>query len=344
MTTKDSGNEPSKNSGAQPSRKNEKSITRVRFIAATKTDFVKFGDTIQGRFQVLGKLRDGGFGQIYKATDKTTKSEVVIKVEKVVENEPNPESDVLAKFQGCKNCPRFYGSGTIGKKFSFIAMQLLGKNLNELRLGCKLKPQRFSAGTAHRLILQCLQAVESLHGLGFIHRDIKPANFSMGSLEEDCNTVFMLDFGTCQSYKNEDGSHRPYKEKLPFRGSTRYASLNAHEGKEQSRRDDLCSVFYSYCELMTGPLPWRKSNDSETVATIKRQTTIEQLSQEMPPGADQFAKQIRGLKYEESPRYNEIADWLTKCLNEFKIQMTDPFDWQVAECKVFMHWSVKKPN
>lgn len=32
-------------------------------------DYAKVGDVIDGRFRILGKVREGSFGQIYKALD-----------------------------------------------------------------------------------------------------------------------------------------------------------------------------------------------------------------------------------------------------------------------------------
>ncbi|CAM9512841.1 unnamed protein product [Sphacelaria rigidula] len=36
----------------------------------------------------------------------------------------------------------------------------------------------------------------------------------------------------------------------------RYASLGAHEEKDQSRKDDLQSLLYVFLDLYLGKLPW----------------------------------------------------------------------------------------
>jgi tau tubulin kinase len=50
-----------------------------------------------------------------------------------------------------------------------------------------------------------------------------------------------------------------------FRGTVRYASVNAHKNKEMGRHDDLWSLFYMLVEFMVGQLPWRKIKDKVSI-------------------------------------------------------------------------------
>ena len=49
----------------------------------------------------------------------------------------------------------------------------------------------------------------------------------------------MLDFGLARQYTNAAGEVRPARAAAGFRGTVRYASINAHKNKEmgRSRRD-----------------------------------------------------------------------------------------------------------
>lgn len=141
-------------------------------------------------------------------------------------------------------------------------MELLGSNLEELR---RARPRkRFSNSTTVRLGIQCLEAIEALHRSGFLHRDVKPANFAMG-LGAEQRAVFIVDFGLARRYVTDDGRLREQRDSAGFRGTVRYASVNAHAKVDVGRRDDLWSLLYVLIELRRGSLPWRKIHDKNEV-------------------------------------------------------------------------------
>ena len=80
---------------------------------------------------------------------------------------------------------------------------------------------------------------------GFLHRDIKPSNFAVGD-EGNKEKIYVLDFGLAVKFLDlETLDMRRAKAKPGFRGTVRYASLNAHRGLELGRADDMESLFYS---------------------------------------------------------------------------------------------------
>ena len=54
----------------------------------------------------------------------------------------------------------------------------------------------------------------------------------------------MLDFGLARQYTNASGEVRPARAAAGFRGTVRYASINAHKNKEMGRLMDSLLVFF----------------------------------------------------------------------------------------------------
>lgn len=57
------------------------------------------------------------------------------------------------------------------------------------------------------------------------------SNFSMGRLPYNCRKVYMLDFGLARQYTTATGEVRAPRAAAGFRGTVRYASINAHKNR-----------------------------------------------------------------------------------------------------------------
>lgn len=199
-------------------------------ITMTSEDLLQPGHVVKERWKVVKKIGGGGFGEIYEGLDLVSKELVALKLEsaKQAKQVLKMEVAVLKKLQGREHVCRFIGCGR-NDRFNYVVMQLQGKNLAELR---RSQPRgAFSLSTTLRLGLQILRAIQSIHEVGFLHRDVKPSNFAMGRTQHSSRKVYMLDFGLARQYVTTTGEVRPPRAAAGFRGTVRYASVNAHKNK-----------------------------------------------------------------------------------------------------------------
>ena len=140
-----------------------------------------------------------------------------------------------------------------------ITYQLLGHSLKSF-----LDSQEHSFSLKNILFIgiSIIKILKQLHTeTNIIHRDIKPSNILYS---RDMKTIFLIDFGiSCVQ-----SSQNPTKE--PFKGTIRYASLNAHSELPQLYKDDLESLGYVLLDLYYKKLPW----DFQTSSSEIHQTKI----------------------------------------------------------------------
>jgi hypothetical protein len=99
------------------------------------------------------------------------------------------------------------------------------------------------------------------------------------------------------------------KEHKNLTGTARYASLNAHLGMEQSRRDDLESLGVVIVYLLKGSVPWQGlcaptvEERFKKILETKLSTTSEKLCSNLPKQILDYFNLVRRLEFEEAPNY-----------------------------------------
>ena len=130
--------------------------------------------------------------------------------------------------------------------------------------------------------------MQLIHLRGFIHRDIKSENFLVG-FNQNINKIYAIDFGIAKRFLHpRTMEHIPMKQHGGLIGTARFASINAHLGLEQSRRDDMIALGYLLVYLAKGKLPWQKvraknkQRKYEKILALKQQSTPEILCKDLP--------------------------------------------------------------
>ncbi|CAJ0604845.1 unnamed protein product [Cylicocyclus nassatus] len=269
------------------------------------------GTILSKKFRLEKMIGGGGFGQIYRATDVDMGTVVAAKVEPQSEDAGRMvlEQMVLTKLVGTRHSPRLFASGSLNN-YNFIVMQMLGRNLTELR---KAQPERrFTVHTTVRIGVQMVEALKAVHELGFLHRDVKPSNMCVG-IGEHRRIIYLVDFGMTRQYRLPNGDFRKERVYAAFRGTMRYVSLAVHERKEQGPVDDLWSIYYTLVELAEGGLPWRTITDHDEIFQLKRRLSYYDLCRYLPRHFEMFPILLRDLSYTSIPDYNRLMVSLKRC-------------------------------
>ncbi|XP_043830884.1 casein kinase I-like [Dromiciops gliroides] len=293
---------------------------------------------VGGKYHLIKKIGSGAFGDIYLATNLLTGQDVAVKLESQRSKHPQLlyESKVYRILQGGVGIPhmRWFGQE---KSYNVLVMDLLGPSLEDLFNYCSRK---FSLKTVVMLADQMITRIEYLHSKNFIHRDIKPDNFLMG-MGRHRNKLFLIDFGLAKKYRDgKTKQHIQYRDDKHLTGTARYASINAHLGVEQSRRDDLESLGYVLMYFNRTSLPWQglrgasKMQKYEKISEKKMTTPIETLCKGFPPEFAIYLNYCRSLRFEETPDYSylrQLFSLLFRSLAQPHQEGDYTFDWTILK-------------
>jgi serine/threonine protein kinase len=223
---------------------------------------------IEGKYEILEKLREGGMGAIYKVRHRLLDE---IRVIKLMRQQLMQDEELKSRFlrearMAIKlrhpNIAQLYDFTLDDDGTAFIVMEFIdGTNLEDVVVLHGPPPVDFALEIAQ----QSLRALGYLHTRGFIHRDISPDNLMLTEDADGQPLVKLIDLGLARTLDNVGDSH--LTQTGTFLGKLRYASPEQFKAEGNiGARADLYAFGVVLYVLLTGKFPIQGNDPSALVA------------------------------------------------------------------------------
>ncbi|OIP32420.1 MAG: hypothetical protein AUK47_20575 [Deltaproteobacteria bacterium CG2_30_63_29] len=180
------------------------SVLMSELMASNGPALLLPGTLLDGRYEILEFVGEGGFATVYKAKQVRINRIVAIKVLNVDSNTVEVasfqerfirEAQTAAKINH-PNVVTIHDYGFAAEiHMPFIVMELLEGHDLDMELG-EYGP--LSPKVAVELFIPCLEALGRGHEVGIIHRDLKPENLFYSKPRTDEASLVVLDFGVAR--------------------------------------------------------------------------------------------------------------------------------------------------
>lgn len=221
---------------------------------------------LEGKYEILDKIREGGMGAVYKVRHRLLEEVRVVKVmrphlagDEILRARFLREAKVAIKLRH-PNLAQIYDFTMDDSGYAYLVMEFIdGLNLQDV-----IKVfERPGLDLVLEISRQSLEALGYLHRKRIIHRDVSPDNLLVTRDDEGALQVKLIDLGIAKVR----GGDENLTSAGTFVGKVRYSSpehFQTKGGSEVSAASDLYSFGVVLYEMLTGAYPIK----GESVASL----------------------------------------------------------------------------
>ncbi len=240
------------------------------------------------RYEIRGKLGQGGLGAVYRAYDKNLNREVAIKrvlPDGEADDQDEATSSLLkeAKALSAIQHPHIvtvYDCG-LDEDGPFVVMEILeGRTIEEMVGQGTLVWEDF-----REVVMQTQEALIAAQDLDLVHRDLKPGNIMVIWLPSGKFQIKLVDFGLAKfsptpSLQTMDHGHAVF-------GSIYFMAPEQFERRPLDQRTDMYAMGSIYYYTLTGEYPFDGDTAPQVMAAHLQHkvTPLSELRPDVPDWA-----------------------------------------------------------
>jgi serine/threonine-protein kinase len=291
-----------------------------------------------GQYQLVGKLGEGGMGEVYLAQHALLKRPCALKL---IKHEVGADPIALARFERevqsaarleHPNTIEIYDYGrTDDGTFYYVMEYLQGMSLADLvRQAGPLPP-----GRVIYLFRQVCAGLAEAHRLGLVHRDLKPANVFIAVRGGESDIAKVLDFGLVKLTKDPDAA--ALTSEMTVSGTPLYMAPEQSVGaRALDARADIYALGAMMYYALTSQPPFTGENAFAIMMAHGRDPVVP--PSQVRPGVPEDLERVvlRCLSKKPEDRYPDV-----RTLGEALAACTLAADWDGG--KADRWWAEKAP-
>jgi serine/threonine protein kinase len=265
------------------------------------------GTIVDGRYEIVEPLAEGGMGAVFRARRRLLGDEVAIKIVRSdVGGDQAARERFLREGRACAQLrhPNIvsildYNLDAAGRPF--LVMELLnGRSLRQ-EIGLR---GALPIGEVQAIIGPLCGALQLAHDRGILHRDLKPANIVAHDFGGGTRVHKIVDFGLVRVQASDSTRLTGAQQ---FVGTLTYASPEQILGGEVDARADQYSLAVVTYELLTGRAPFVESDPAQLVNALM--TKPFPAPSTVVPELPQWVDVVLGRALAKSPadRHDSVA-------------------------------------
>ena len=232
-------------------------------LATTQNNLT--GKTLEGRYEVMKKIGEGGMSFVYLATDVATRERYAIKVLSAALSQ---DANAMARLRREASLGMRLAhpnvchiirlgeteDGLVYVVMPFVEGEILADRTN--RLG------RIQLADVASFLRDIAAGLHVAHELKIVHRDLKPENIMVCRSQDGADYAVVMDFGLAKERKVGAELQKLTATGIIL-GTPEFMSPEQLRGKPLDARTDIYSLALMAYEMLTGKLPFSGRTQQE---------------------------------------------------------------------------------